>query len=471
MSEVLKTDLCVIGAGSAGLIVAAGASQMGARTILIERDLMGGDCLNTGCVPSKSLLAAAKAAEAARRSSRFGVTVGDPEIDFAAVNDHVRSVIAAIEPNDSIERYEGLGVTVLRENARFVDRNRVAAGDRTIEAKRFVIATGSRPAVPPIEGLADTPYLTNETIFGLRQRPDHLVIIGGGPIGLEMAQAHRRLGSKVTVLEVARYLSKDDPEAVFVVCERLRREGVDLLEGIRITQVHGTESGVSLQLNNGETVEASHLLVATGRKPNVEDLSLEKAGVEVTPTGVSVDARLRTANRRIYAAGDVAGGPQFTHVAGYHAGIILRNALFRWPAKTRFEGLPWVTFTEPELAQVGLTEAKAREQFQEIRVLRHPFAENDRALAEGETDGFAKIITTKRGRVLGATIVGAHAGELIHLWALAITQRLKIGAVATMIAPYPTLGEISKRAAGNFYTGSLFSDRTRRLVRLLLRLG
>jgi len=471
MSQVLKTDLCVIGAGSAGLTVAAGASQMGARTVLIERALMGGDCLNSGCVPSKSLLAAAKAADTVRGARRFGVTAGDPEIDFAAVNDHVRGVIASIAPNDSVERFEGLGVTVLQTSARFADLNRLVAGDQTVEAKRFVIATGSRPSAPPIDGLDQVPYLTNETIFANRQRPDHLVIIGGGPIGFEMAQAHRRLGSAVTILEIAKFLAKDDPEASAVVCQRLTREGVVLREGVEIANVSKTEDGIAVTLKGGETIGCSHVLVAAGRKPNVEDLNLAAAGVEVTPVGIAVDARMRTTNKRIFAAGDVAGGAQFTHVAGYHAGIILRNALFRLPAKTNLTALPWVTFTDPELAQVGLTEDLARASHSDIRILRHPFAENDRALADGTPDGFAKIITTKRGRILGATIVGSHAGELVHLWALAISQKLKIGAVATMIAPYPTLGEVSKRAAGNFYAASLFSDRTRWLIRLLLRLG
>ncbi len=471
MPETLKTDLCVIGAGSAGLTVAAGASQMGARTVLIERDLMGGDCLNTGCVPSKSLIAAARTADTVRQAGRFGIRTVEPTIDFGAVNDHVHRVIAAIEPNDSIERYEGLGVTVLKEQARFTGPNSLIAGETKVEAKRFVIATGSRAAVPGIEGLDQVPYLTNETIFGNRQLPQHLVIIGGGPIGLEMAQAHRRLGSQVTVLEVGKFLSKDDPEAAAVVCGQLQREGVTLRDGVEIAGVRQSNGGILVDLAGGEQIDGSHVLVATGRKPNIDALGLEEAGVEATASGVTVDARLRTTNRRIYAAGDVAGGPQFTHIAGYHAGIVLRNALFRWPAKIDLAGLPWVTFTDPELAQAGLTEAAARDRHEDIRILRHPFAENDRALTEARTDGFAKIITTKRGRVIGATIVGAHAGELIHLWSLAIARKLKVGAVATMIAPYPTLGEISKRAAGNYFAPALFSDRTRRLVKLLLRFG
>ena len=471
MPETLKTDLCVIGAGSAGLTVAAGASQMGARTVLIERDLMGGDCLNTGCVPSKSLIAAARTADTVRQAGRFGIRTVEPTIDFGAVNDHMHRVIAAIEPNDSIERYEGLGVTVLKEQARFAGPNRLVAGATTVEAKRFVIATGSRAAVPVIEGLDQVPYLTNETIFGNRRLPAHLVIIGGGPIGLEMAQAHRRLGSQVTVLEIGKFLSKDDPEAAAVVCDRLRREGVTLRDGVEIAGVRQSNGGILVELAGGEQIDGSHVLVAAGRKPNIDALGLEEAGVEATASGVTVDARLRTTNRRIYAAGDVAGGPQFTHIAGYHAGIVLRNALFRWPAKIDLAALPWVTFTDPELAQAGLTEAAARDRHEDIRILRHPFAENDRALTEARTDGFAKIITTKRGRIIGATIVGAHAGELIHLWSLAIARKLKIGAVATMIVPYPTLGEISKRAAGNYFAPALFSDRTRRLVKLLLRFG
>ena len=474
MAKALKVDICVIGAGSGGLSVAAGASQMGASTALIERGKMGGDCLNYGCVPSKALLAAGHAAQAVRGAGRFGVRAAAPAIDSGGVYGHVRGTIAAIAPNDSVERFEGLGVTVIQSSARFTGPREIAADGTRITARRIVIATGSSPAVPPIAGLRDVPYLTNETIFDLGQVPAHLIVIGGGPVGIEMAQAHRHLGARVTVVEMFSILASDDPELVDVVRARLAGEGIDLREGVTVARVEKAGNGVAVVIaGNGaeDRVQGSHVLIAAGRRPNVDGLDLETAGIAYTPAGIQVDARLRTTNKRVFAIGDVAGGYQFTHMAGYHAGIVLRNALFRLPAKVDTHAVPWVTYTAPELAQVGLTEDRARKQAGDIRVLRWPFAENDRARAERETDGLVKVITTPRGRILGAGIVGAHAGELIHAWVLAIGQKIKIGAVAGMIAPYPTLGEANKRAAGSFYTPALFGERTKRIVRFLSHFG
>ena len=474
MAKALKVDICVIGAGSGGLSVAAGASQMGASTVLIERGKMGGDCLNYGCVPSKALLAAGHAAQAVRGAGRFGVRAAAPAIDSGGVYGHVRGTIAAIAPNDSVERFEGLGVKVIASPARFTGPREIAADGTRITARRIVIATGSSPAVPPIAGLKDVPYLTNETIFDLGQVPAHLIVIGGGPVGIEMAQAHRHLGARVTVVEMFSIMANDDPELVDVVRARLAGEGIDLREGVTVARVEKAGNGVAVVIaGNGaeDRVQGSHVLIAAGRRPNVGGLDLEKAGIAYSPAGIQVDARLRTTNRRVFAIGDVAGGYQFTHMAGYHAGIVLRNALFRLPAKVDTRAVPWVTYTAPELAQVGLTEDRARKQAGDIRVLRWPFAENDRARAERETDGLVKVITTPRGRILGAGIVGAHAGELIHAWVLAIGQKIKIGAVAGMIAPYPTLGEANKRAAGSFYTPALFGERTKRIVRFLSHFG
>lgn len=475
MSEVLSVDICVIGAGSGGLTVAAGSSQLGASAVLIERGEMGGDCLNFGCVPSKALLATAHAADAARNARRFGVTTSAPEADFAAVHRHVHGVIGAIAPNDSEERFTGLGITVIRASARFTAPDMVEAGGRRIRARRFVIATGSSAFVPPIPGLDRAKFLTNETIFDLTERPAHLLIIGGGPIGCELAQAHRRLGSTVTVLEAATILPKDDPELVDILRMRLKEDGIDLREGAKVTRVDPRGAGVSVTIERGgaqEAVEGSHLLVAVGRRANLRDLNLEEAGIAHTPQGVTVDAGLRTANRRVYAIGDAAAGSyQFTHNAGYQAGIVIRNALFRLPAKVDTRAMPWVTYTSPELAHVGMNETEAKEKHGAIRILRWSFAENDRAQAERATEGFVKAIVTKRGHILGATIVGARAGEMIQLWTLAIGQKLKIGAIANMIAPYPTFGEASKRAAGSFYTAALFSERTKKIVRFLARFG
>lgn len=473
--ERIEADICIIGAGSAGLSVAAGAAQLGARTVLFERDKMGGDCLNYGCVPSKSMIAAAKAAETIRTAERFGIKAAPPEIDFAGVKKHVDGVIAAIAPNDSVERFEGLGVRVVRAEARFTGPREAAGGNVTVRARRFVIATGSAPSAPPIPGLDRVPYLTNETVFANTARPEHLLVIGGGPIGLELAQAHRRLGSAVTVLEAFTILSRDDPELKEALCRCLVAEGIALKEGVKVLRVEQSGAGVAAILEGAggeERVSGSHLLVATGRLPRVDGLDLDKAGIAYTKKGITVDSGLRTSNRRVYAIGDAAGGPQFTHVAGYHAGLVIRSALFRLPAKVDYRALPAITFTDPELAQVGLTEAAAREQHgEDIEVLRSPFSHNDRAQTERETEGLAKIIVRKKGAILGASILGPHAGELIHVWTLAIHQKIGLRALTGMIAPYPTLGEISKRAAGHYYTARLFSKWPRRIVRLLRIFG
>ena len=471
MSRYFAPDLCVIGAGSGGLAVAAGAAQMGAEVVLVERGIMGGDCLNFGCVPSKSLLAAARIADLWRRGAGLGIAYARPRIDFAAVADSVQRVIAEIAPNDSAERFEGLGVRVLRAEARFTSPRTVHAGGVEIRPRRFVIATGSQPAVPPIPGLDDVPYLTNETVFANHDLPEHLIVIGGGPIGIEMAQAHRRLGARVTVLDVGPLLPRDDPELSAILAGRLSSEGIVVRPGIEIADIGRTEKTVAVRLASGERISGSHLLVAAGRRPTIEGLDLAAAGIAATAQGITVDARLRTTNHRVFAIGDVAGGPQFTHVALYHAGIVIRNALFRIPAKVDYRALPWVTYTDPELAQVGLTEAGSRAIEGVPRVLRWRFAENDRAQTERETEGMVKVVTRGNGHILGASILGAGAGDLILPWALAISQKLKIGALANLIVPYPTRGEASKRAAGSYYTPTLFSARTRRLVRLLARLG
>jgi pyruvate/2-oxoglutarate dehydrogenase complex dihydrolipoamide dehydrogenase (E3) component len=474
MTEKLKVDICVIGAGSGGLSIAAGASQMGASTVLVEKGKMGGDCLNYGCVPSKSLIGAAHAAHSAESASRFGVACGGVEVDFSAVHDHVHDVIASIAPHDSVERFEGLGVKVIQAAARFVGPGEVEAGEYLIAARRFVIATGSAPMVPPIPGIGDVSYRTNETIFDMTRAPAHLIVIGGGPIGMELAQAHRRLGSKVTVVEMDRILNKDDPELVDIVRARVRSEGVDIREGVKVAGVERHEQGVAVRLDGdgAETrIVGSDLLVAAGRKANVEGLGLEAAGIDYSPKGVKVDARLRTTNRRVYAAGDVAGRLQFTHVAAHHADIVIRNVLFRQPAKVNERACPWVTYTSPELANVGLGAHEPGDRGGEIRVLRWPFSDNDRARTERDTDGLIKVITGRRGRVLGAAIVGAHAGELILPWVLAVSGKLKLKEMAQVIAPYPTRSEVSKRAAGSFYTDALFSPRVKMLVRFLARFG
>lgn len=473
-STSLSVDFCIIGAGSGGLSVAAAAAAFGQRVVLIEKHKMGGDCLNYGCVPSKALLSAGKRAHAIQTSAPFGITSQQPVIDYRAVHKHVHEVIGAIAPNDSVERFTGLGVQVITAAARFVDEKTVAAGDFRVTARWFVIATGSSPSAPPISGLSDVPYFTNETIFDNAQLLPHLVVVGGGPIGLEMAQAHRRLSSKVTVIEAAKALGRDDPEMAIIVLQRLRAEGVEIIEDAKVTSVARTAAGISATtLREGATrvIDATHLLVAAGRRPNISELGLEAAGISVDKKGITVNPGLVTSNRRVFAIGDVAGGPQFTHIANDDAGIVIRRALFRLPAKTTGRAVPWVTFTEPELANAGLSEADARTKFGKINVLRWPYHENDRAQAERETIGHVKVITDKGGRILGASIVGAHAGELIQMWSLALSQRLKIKAMTSWISPYPTLSEINKRAAFRYYATAAGNPFVRKIIALLTKLG
>ena len=470
MAEVLQTDLCIIGAGSGGLSLAAGAAQMGARVVLIEGAEMGGDCLNHGCVPSKALIAAAHAAHAMGAGAAFGVAPAEPRVDYAAAMEHVARTIAAIAPHDSQERFEGLGVRVIRDWAAFTGPDEVAAGDIRVCARRFVVATGSSPAIPPIPGLDAVPYLTNETLFTRRERPAHLVVIGGGPIGLEMAQAHRRLGSAVTVVEAAQALAREDPDLAAVVLARLRAEGVEIVEGTGVSEVAGEPGAVTVTLADGRAIAGSHLLVATGRRPNLDRLNLDGAGIRHAAAGIRVDAGLRTTNRRVYAIGDAAGQGQFTHLAGHHAGVVIRSILFGLPARARRDHIPRATYTDPELAQVGLTEAEARKAHgPAVSVISLPFTANDRAQATNRTEGLLKLVV-HRGRPVGAGIAGAQAGELIAPWALAISARLKLSAVAGTVLPYPTLAEIDKRAAGAYFSPKLFDNAmVRRVVAAVQR--
>jgi len=457
--ENLTTDLCIIGAGSGGLSVAAGAVQMGARVVLIEEGEMGGDCLNAGCVPSKALIAAARHAHAMTTGAAFGVTPVVPQVDFAAAKDHVARVIATIAPLDSQKRFEGLGVRVIRARGRFTSATTVAAGDTSITARRFVIATGSRPFVPPIPGLDATPYLTNETIFALREAPSHLIVVGGGPIGMEMAQAHRRLGCKVTVVEAAKALGREDPELAAVALKALRAEGIEIVEGFTVDAVSVSGAAVGVTLGDGRVLHGSHLLIAVGRQVAVEGMGLDAAGIDHTKKGITVGPNLRSvSNSRVFAVGDAAGGLQFTHLAGYHAGIVIRQALFALPTRQRTDHIPRATFTDPEIAQVGLAEAEARAAHGDaLTVVRWPFHDNDRAVTEGTTAGLVKVMVVK-GRPVGVGIVGPHAGELIALWALAISARLRMSAVAGAVLPYPTLAEIGKRAAGAYFSPKLFAN-------------
>ena len=470
--ERIRADLAIIGAGSGGLSVAAGAAQLGLKVVLFEKGEMGGDCLNYGCVPSKALIASAEAAYKAAHSQALGVTATGVTVDFAAVMARVHHVIAEIAPIDSQERFEGLGVRVVRETARFRDRRTVESDSVKVTARKVVIASGSRAAVPPIPGLDASPYLTNERIFELTKLPEHLIVLGGGPIGVELGQAFRRLGSQVTLIEASAILGREEPEAAGAVIEQLIADGVTLLPGHKAVRV---EAGpvVLVEGPEGEKrIAGSHLLVAVGRTPSIEALNLEAAGVVFDRAGIKTDKSLRTSNPRVFAIGDVAGRGQFTHLAGAHAGLFVRKALFAAPINADALIVPRVTYCSPELASVGLTEAQARAAHgEDIRVLVQPFADNDRAQAEGDIRGFGKLITSKGGKILGVTLVGAHAGDHLPLWVLTMTAGLKLSTLTGMIAPYPTRGEINKRLAGQWFTGALFSPATRRLVSVLKRIG
>jgi pyruvate/2-oxoglutarate dehydrogenase complex dihydrolipoamide dehydrogenase (E3) component len=465
-------DLAVIGAGSAGLSVAAGAAQLGASVVLIERGRMGGDCLNTGCVPSKALLAAARAVRGVQGAERFGVAVPPPVIDWDRLRAHVAGVIAAIEPMDSEVRFRALGATVLRGEARFVDPATISVDGRAVTARRFVVAAGSRAMVPPIDGLDRVPYWTNDSLFDLAERPDHLLVLGGGPVGLEMADAFRGLGCRVTVVEAGRIAIREDPELVAGLRFALADRGVVFREAVKVAAV---APGPVLVLADGERIEGSHLLVAAGRTPNLAALDLAAGGVRTGPAGIATDRGLRSvSNKRVYAAGDIADpagvGPRaFTHVGSYHAGIIIRRVLFRLPARVDYAALPRVTYTDPELAQTGLTEAEAVAAGMNVQVLRWPLADNDRAVAERDTAGLVKLVVW-RNRVVGAGILAPHAGEMISLWTLAVAERVRLPALAGLIVPYPTRSEAAKRAVGSFFGERLFSRRTKALVRFLSRL-
>jgi len=473
MEEELKPDLCVIGAGSGGLSVAAAAAKLGVPVVLIEKGRMGGDCLNYGCVPSKSLLAAAKRAEAVRTATNFGIDVIEAQIDHRGVHDHVHKVIAAIAPKDSIERMTGLGIRVIQAQANFLDKSTVEAGRVLVRARRFVVATGSTPAIPPVPGIDEVPYLTNETIFDVSERIQHLIVLGGGPVGLELAQAHRMLGSHVSVFDIGPFLPREDQEAAAILVKRLADSQVMLHPNTRVEGIERSGQGIAVHFTEGgdpTTLKGSHLLVATGRTPNVKSLSLERAGIAYTGKGIKVNHQLKTTNRRVYAIGD-AIGPGFTHLANYHAGLVIRNALFRMKPDATAGIIPRVVYTDPELAQIGLTEDEARKRHRRIRVYRAPFADNDRAQCERATDGFIKVVTTPKGNILGCTIVGAEAGELLQLWIVAMAKGMRIGDMLHLVLPYPTYSELSKEVALGYYAPFLTKGWLRSIIGLLRRLG
>ena len=474
----IKYDICIIGAGAGGLSVAAGASQMGANVIMIEKGNMGGDCLNYGCVPSKALIAVANTAHTIRHADIFTINNVEPKINMQKIQSHIKDVIASIAPNDSVDRFEALGVKIIKDEARFIDADKIKAGDNIITAKYFVIATGSSPYIPNINGFENIKYYTNENIFEISENIDHLIILGGGAIAIELAQAYRRLGAKVSIIQKTLILQKFDMEAVDILRQKLLREGINIYENSQITMVNGNDNiTATIAQDNGNNdvknikITGSHLLIACGRKVNIANLNLEAANIKYSNEKITLDQRLRTTNKQIFAIGDVRGGLQFTHVAGYDAGIVIRNILFKLPAKTNYNIVPTVIYFDPELSHVGFNQAAAEIKFGSgnYQILRWSFGENDRAICDKKTDGFIKIILNKKGLIIGATIIGKNAGELIAPWVLAINTKQKIGAMAGIILPYPTLSEISKRVAGSYYTPKIFSNKIKKITRFLMR--
>ncbi len=471
-----NVDICIIGAGAGGLSIAYGASHLGRSVVLYEAEEMGGDCLNYGCVPSKALISAAKYAHAQGAGAKMGVAPAKAKVDFPAVKAHIQGVIDTIAPVDSQERYEGFGVTVIRERARFKDAKTVESDTTEVKAKRFIVATGSRAAAPPIPGLADVPYLTNETVFQMEEQPKHLLVIGAGPIGLELGQSFRRLGSDVTIVDIAPPLGRSEPEHAKALVHALEEEGVVFRAPVKTEKITGKAGAITIHLEGGEKLKGTHILVAAGRAPAVMDLNLDTAGVKFDRRGIETDDCLRTSNKKIFAVGDTAKTPEgiprggLTHAAGFHAGAIIKAFYYSPPGLGRLTGkvntnrMPAAIYTAPELANIGMTEAQARAAGHKIKVLKFEFEENDRAIAERNREGEVKIIATTKGKILGASIIGEGAGDLIQMISVAMTNKVKVSGLAQIISPYPTRGEAVKRAASSFYTETIFNDKFKKLA-------
>ena len=469
-------DVLVIGAGAAGLSVAAAAAMLEARVTLVERAAMGGDCLHTGCVPSKALIAAAHHAVAGGQAADFGIVYPPPRIDGEGVFAHVRAASARSAPHDSRARFESLGVDVIAGQARFLDHRRIAVGDRILTPRRIVLAVGARPAVPPIPGLAEAAYHTNETIFILDRIPDSLAVIGGGPIGVELAQAFARLGSRVVVFEQDELLPAFDPDLRAVLRAQLAEDGVDLRERARVKTVRAREGGgvvITVQDEEGRKQEyaSTELLVATGRRPDLAALDLPAGGIATTREGfIAVDDGLRTTNRRVFALGDCIAAPQFTHAAGYAAGVLVRRLLTGWPAKADFRWIPRVVYTDPPAAAIGVSEEAARaEHGGRVRVFREDFADLDRAVCDGRAIGFAKLITVA-GRPVGMAAVGPWAGELMADWGEVLSGRRSLADLTARIWPYPSYGEMNRKLATAVVRSRLEGRALRRVLRIWWRL-
>jgi pyruvate/2-oxoglutarate dehydrogenase complex dihydrolipoamide dehydrogenase (E3) component len=473
MAEI-ATDICVIGGGAGGVSIAAGASQLGRKVVLVEQGAMGGTCLNAGCIPSNALFAAARAAEAQRNGREFGIATANPAIDAVRLHEHIRGTISQIAPHDSQAHLESLGVTIIREAARFVDKKTVRAGETSIRARDFVIATGSRPVAPAIPGLDTVPYLTPETLFDRELIPQHLIVLGGGSTGIELAQAYRRLGSKVTVIDSARMLAQYDHELVQILFDRLRQEGISLREGAKISKVARNEDGsVRLEIarvQGAEAIDGSHLLIAAGRTPNIESLDLDKAGIKTNGSGIKVDEKLRTTNRHVHAIGDVVGAQQFTHVAGWHAGLVLRNLVLKRGVHASHDAAPTLLHTDPEIASIGLNRAAAERQKIAFDVVSTTLNDTDRGQTDRVGESLVEVVIGKKGRVLGVSMVAPNASELILPWGIMVSEEIPLSRLADLTVPYPSFGEHMKRIAASYYSRTLFNGRRELEIGILARL-
>jgi pyruvate/2-oxoglutarate dehydrogenase complex dihydrolipoamide dehydrogenase (E3) component len=474
MAKLLTPDICIIGGGPAGFSVAARAARMNVPVVLIEKGKMGGANLSAGSIPSKSLIAASYNHELLRRAPALGLSAAPLQVNFGKVAEHVASVAEAVAPHVSAERLAALGVRVINAPARFLDRRTVIAGEFTVIARRFVIAVGAVPAEPDIPGLDDVDHMTVESAFDIGRKPAHLLVLGANARALEIAQAYQRLGVDTTVVDSGPALPDDDPELAEIVLNRLRAEGIRIRDEVRIASVVRRRGGIRVTVESAEGevgVDGSHLLVAMGRKPNVAGLGLEASSVEHGPDGITVDRLLRTTNSRIYAIGDAIAGPAVANRGDYEAGRIMQDILYRLPRKPKASDVPVVANTDPAIARVGMSEAEAKAAGETVRILRFPFAENDRAQTERMVSGFIKVLVSPRGRVLGAAIVGHEAGEQIAIWSLAVTNRLDIRALINLVPPYPARAEIARRVAETYLAPGLTPSWRRRIIEFLRKFG
>lgn len=477
MTHPFDFDIGIIGGGAAGLTVASGAAQLGARTLLVEKETaLGGDCLHFGCVPSKTLIKSAHVYHQMKTAEHFGLPpVHVPPVDFKQIRKRIQSVIATIQQHDSRERFCGLGVQVEFGTARFVDEHQIDLNGSRHSARNWVLATGSSPVAPPIPGLVETPHLTNKDIFYLDALPESMIVLGAGPIGIEMGQAFNRLGTRVTVVDRAdQILVKEDRQMADGVMKILAAEGVGFHLNATIQSVVEKDNAKQVVITRADgrriAVQSETILVAMGRKANTQGLGLEDIGVETDHTGVKVDQRLRTTRKHIYAAGDVIGGFQFTHAAGYEGGVVISNAVFHLPRKVNYTYLPWATYTDPELASIGMNEKSAQQAGIKTRIWTEAFKDNDRSLAEGQHQGLIKLIVDTKEKPVGVQILGPRAGDLISQWVATLNGGVKLSTLAGAVHPYPTLGEINKRVVGSLFAPKIFSEKMQKGLKFFFNL-